>query len=84
MEITVATRLLTTYQVAAMLNVSQRTVCLWVECSELPAVKIGRHWRFNPDIIEKLMGKCDLIDSKGLRRCNPPRFSASPRLGFLR
>ena len=28
------------------LGVSTRTVCLWAECKELPAIKIGLQWRF--------------------------------------
>jgi excisionase family DNA binding protein len=38
--------LLTTAAVAKWLGVSTRTVCLWAECAELPAIKIGRQWRF--------------------------------------
>lgn len=38
--------LLTTAAVAKWLGVSPRTVCLWAECREIPAIKIGRQWRF--------------------------------------
>jgi len=38
--------LLTTAAVSKWLGVSTRTVCLWAECQELPAIKIGRQWRF--------------------------------------
>ena len=38
--------LLNTAQVAQLLGISTRTVCLWAECSELPAIKVGRQWRF--------------------------------------
>jgi len=38
--------LLTTAAVAKWLGVATRTVCLWAECKEIPAVKIGRQWRF--------------------------------------
>jgi excisionase family DNA binding protein len=31
---------------AKWLGVSTRTVCLWAECEEIPAIKIGRQWRF--------------------------------------
>jgi excisionase family DNA binding protein len=37
---------LTTAAVARWLGVSARTVCLWAECKEIPAIKIGRQWRF--------------------------------------
>jgi excisionase family DNA binding protein len=35
------THLLTSTQVATLLGVSVRTVCLWAECSELPAYKVS-------------------------------------------
>jgi excisionase family DNA binding protein len=38
--------LLTTAAVSKWLGVSTRTVCLWAECREIPAIKIGRQWRF--------------------------------------
>jgi len=38
--------LLTTAAVAKWLGVSTRTVCLWAECKMIPALKIGRQWRF--------------------------------------
>jgi excisionase family DNA binding protein len=37
---------LTTEDVARLLNISPRTVCLWAELGKLPAVKIGKLWRF--------------------------------------
>jgi len=38
--------LLTTAAVAKWLGVATRTLCLWAECKEIPAIKIGRQWRF--------------------------------------
>jgi excisionase family DNA binding protein len=38
--------LLSTAAVAKWLGVATRTVCLWAECKEIPAIKIGRQWRF--------------------------------------
>jgi excisionase family DNA binding protein len=38
--------LLTTAVVAKWLGIAPRTVCLWAECKEIPAIKIGRQWRF--------------------------------------
>ncbi len=38
--------LLTTTEVAGALRVSKRTVCLWAECGDLPALRIGKQWRF--------------------------------------
>lgn len=39
--------LLSTADVAMWLGLSPRTLCLWAECCEIPAIKIGRHWRFD-------------------------------------
>jgi excisionase family DNA binding protein len=41
--------LLTTAAVARWLGISTRAVCLWAECKEIPAIKIGRQWRFRQD-----------------------------------
>lgn len=44
--------LLSSKQVAEILAVSPRTVCLWAECGEIPGVKIGKQWRFRTSDIE--------------------------------
>jgi len=41
--------LMTTAAVAKWLGISTRAVCLWAECKEIPAIKIGRQWRFRQD-----------------------------------
>jgi excisionase family DNA binding protein len=41
--------LLTTVEIAFVLKVSPRTVCLWAERSEIPALLVGRQWRFRRD-----------------------------------
>jgi excisionase family DNA binding protein len=41
-----AEKLITTAVVANWLGISARTVCLWAECNEIPARKVGRQWRF--------------------------------------
>ena len=45
--------LLTTAAVAKWLGISTRAVCLWAECHELPAIKVGRQWRFRRDELGK-------------------------------
>ena len=37
---------LTTAAVSKWLGISTRTLCLWAECQEIPAIKLGRQWRF--------------------------------------
>jgi len=39
-------RLLRTREVADLLSVSIRTICLGAECGEIPALRVGRQWRF--------------------------------------
>jgi excisionase family DNA binding protein len=41
--------LLTTAAVAKWLGISTRLVCLWAECKLIPAMKIGRQWRFRQE-----------------------------------
>jgi excisionase family DNA binding protein len=41
--------LLTTAAVAKWLGISTRAVCLWAECKTIPAMKIGRQWRFRQE-----------------------------------
>ena len=45
--------LLTTATVARWLGISTRAVCLWAECKVLPAIKIGRQWRFRHDEVSE-------------------------------
>ena len=49
--------LLTTCEVAVLLGVSSRTVRLWAESLQIPAVKMGKQWRFRPAEIELLLGQ---------------------------
>ena len=46
--------LISTATVAQWLGISTRTVCLWAECGEIPAVKIGRQWRFREDELRRM------------------------------
>ena len=45
-KVSIAEPLLTTAAVARWLGVSTRAICLWAECKEIPAIKLGRQWRF--------------------------------------
>lgn len=44
---------LSTSQVSKWLGIAPRTLCLWAECAEIPATKIGRQWRFRPREIKR-------------------------------
>ncbi|HLI84039.1 MAG TPA: helix-turn-helix domain-containing protein [Bryobacteraceae bacterium] len=44
--------LMTTAAVAKWLGISTRAVCLWAECKTIPALKIGRQWRFRPEEVQ--------------------------------
>jgi len=43
--------LLRSCEVARLLGISSRTACLWAECSQLPAIKVGRQWRFSREAL---------------------------------
>lgn len=45
--------LLSTAAVARWLGVSTRAICLWAECREIPAIKLGRQWRFRHEEIAR-------------------------------
>lgn len=45
--------LLSTAAVARWFGISTRTVCLWAECGEIPAVKLGRQWRFREEELRR-------------------------------
>jgi excisionase family DNA binding protein len=44
--------LLTSREIAVRLGVSNRTVRLWAELDEMPAIRVGRQWRFRLDDVE--------------------------------
>jgi excisionase family DNA binding protein len=44
--------LLSSRDVAKLLHVSRRTICLWSECGELPGFKLGRQWRFRREVVD--------------------------------
>jgi excisionase family DNA binding protein len=46
-------QLLTTRQVAELLQVSQRTIERLIRCKELPALKVGRQWRIRSSQLAK-------------------------------
>ena len=46
---------LTTKQVAKYLQVKPLTVYQWAKTSKIPAVKIGRIWRFKRDVIDNFL-----------------------------
>ena len=49
--------LLSTAAVSKWLGVSTRTLCLWAECKEIPAMKVGRQWRFREsELVHWLQG----------------------------
>jgi excisionase family DNA binding protein len=60
---------LSTATVARWLGISTRTVCFWAECGEIPAVKIGRQWRFREEEIRRWLDTTQhrLLDRRQLR-----------------
>jgi excisionase family DNA binding protein len=54
--------LLTPAQVAARLQVTERTVCDWLKNGGLRGVKLGRIWRVSPSALEALVSGERAID----------------------
>lgn len=48
---------LTTKQVAKYLQVKPLTVYQWARTEKIPAVKIGRIWRFKKEVIDSFLEK---------------------------
>ena len=61
---------LRTAEVASRLNVAVRTIRLWAECGVVPALKIGRQWRFRAADIQKIetKGNIDVKDISAPRQ----------------
>ena len=57
--------LLRTEKVASRLQVAVRTIRLWAECGVVPALKIGRQWRFPAADIQRIEANGD-IDVKDI------------------
>jgi excisionase family DNA binding protein len=61
---------LRTAEVASRLKVAVRTIRLWAECGVVPALKIGRQWRFRAADIHKIEtnGNIDVKDISATRQ----------------
>jgi excisionase family DNA binding protein len=46
-------RYVSTSVIANRLGVSSRTIRLWAECGQLPAIKVGRQWRIEEGDFEQ-------------------------------
>ena len=60
---------LSTSTVARWLGISPRTVCFWAECGEIPALKVGRQWRFREEEIRRWLDTTQerLLDRRQLK-----------------
>ena len=60
---------LSTANVARWLGISPRTVCFWAECGEIPALKVGRQWRFREEEIRRWLDTTQerLLDRRQLK-----------------
>jgi excisionase family DNA binding protein len=68
--------LMTTAAVAKWLGISTRAVCLWAECKTIPALKIGRQWRFRPEEVQAWIESPQAAKVKNptVARAAPARF----------
>jgi excisionase family DNA binding protein len=63
--------LLTVREVAALMKVSPKTVRRLADVNALEGVRIGRRWRFRPDVVSRAMR-----DGAELPRAGRPRNCA--------
>jgi excisionase family DNA binding protein len=69
--------LLSTAAVAKWLGIATRTVCLWAECEEIPALKIGKQWRFREEDVRRWLEQ-GAARNRCLRRGQPAPLSKTP------
>ena len=72
--------MLTTEQVSRWLGIATRTVCTWAECDQLPAIRVGRQWRFRQrDIIvwlqQSQLGKLTSLSAATAAPAAPAAYS---------
>ena len=68
--------LLTTAAVAKWLGISTRAVCLWAECKTIPALKIGRQWRFRSEEVQEWIQspQAEKVKNPTVARTTAPKF----------
>lgn len=50
-----STNLLTTVEVAELLRVHRQTIIRWAQDGTIPAIRVGRDWRFRRSDVEQLL-----------------------------
>ncbi len=70
-------RLMTSKQLAAYLNLNERTVLKLVSDGALPGVKVGNQWRFRKAMIDTWLD--DQMLGVAPRYLDAPKFNGSPR-----
>ena len=50
-------QIMTTKEVAGYLKLHEITVCKYATQGQIPAIRIGRVWRFDKDVIDEWMAK---------------------------
>lgn len=66
--------LLNVNEIAALLNVSNKTIYWWVNRSEIPFVKVGKHLRFEADKVLNFFRE-RTEDLRPHQPCLPPSFA---------
>ena len=67
---------LSTAAVARWLGISTRTVCFWAECGEIPALKVGRQWRFREEELRRWLDSSQAKLLAGRAISNNPSTAA--------
>jgi excisionase family DNA binding protein len=58
-------QIVTVREMAAMLQLTEETVCLWASRGRLPGFKLGKSWRFNMEEVRQWLGHAMRGDRTG-------------------
>ncbi|MGH7607907.1 MAG: helix-turn-helix domain-containing protein [Gemmatimonadales bacterium] len=65
--------ILTIEEVAAYLRLTPQTIYRWAQEKRIPAVKLGKEWRFRKSIIDQWLDAQILADESGFGHLKPGR-----------
>jgi PTS system nitrogen regulatory IIA component len=72
-------KILTTKELSNCLKLHQVTVCKYAEDGTIPAIRIGKVWRFDKEVIDKWVREGDKPPKKAPVKRRKPRKSISKK-----
>jgi PTS system nitrogen regulatory IIA component len=72
-------KILTTKELSAYLKLHQVTICKYAEEGTIPAIRIGKVWRFDKETIDKLIREGDKGNKEAPIKRRKPQKSRAKR-----